>query len=126
VVAVFQFGEHEPGYVGGGRRPPGRAGQRGPLAVSAARVGSMSLSTRSGGASSLTGKQAPDRNRGRTPRSSPAPLHAARVAAVLLRYSIWWTIPIVIGIGMFLREGGLNWERTTKTDANHELVPEIR
>jgi hypothetical protein len=41
-------------------------------------------------------------------------------------YSIWWTIPIVIGFGMFRREGGLNWERTTKTDANHELVREIR
>lgn len=43
-----------------------------------------------------------------------------------IAYSIWWTIPIVIGIGMFLREGGLNWERTTKTDANHELVRDTR
>jgi cellulose synthase/poly-beta-1,6-N-acetylglucosamine synthase-like glycosyltransferase len=45
---------------------------------------------------------------------------------VLYLYWIWWCVPIVIGFGMYLREGGLTWERTTKTDANHELVREIR
>jgi cellulose synthase/poly-beta-1,6-N-acetylglucosamine synthase-like glycosyltransferase len=44
----------------------------------------------------------------------------------LFVYWTWWIVPIVIGFGMFLREGGLVWERTTKTDANHELVREIR
>ncbi len=44
----------------------------------------------------------------------------------LFAYSIWWTVPILIGFSMFLRQGGLTWERTTKTDANHELVREIR
>jgi cellulose synthase/poly-beta-1,6-N-acetylglucosamine synthase-like glycosyltransferase len=44
----------------------------------------------------------------------------------LFVYWMIWTIPIAIGIGMYLREGGLVWERTTKIDANHELVREIR
>jgi len=43
----------------------------------------------------------------------------------LFAYWIWWAVPIVIGFTMFLREGGMVWERTTKIDANHELVREI-
>ena len=38
---------------------------------------------------------------------------------------IWWflwTIPLVIGLVMYLRDGGLVWQRTKKIDANHDLV----
>ena len=38
---------------------------------------------------------------------------------------IWWVIwiiPLVIGFVMYLRDGGLVWQRTEKVDANHELV----
>lgn len=44
----------------------------------------------------------------------------------LFAWWILWTVPIVMGFGMYLREGGLTWERTTKIDANHDLVREIR
>jgi glycosyltransferase XagB len=44
----------------------------------------------------------------------------------LFAYWIGWTIPIVIGFAMYRREGGLTWERTTKIDANHQLVRTIR
>jgi glycosyltransferase XagB len=38
---------------------------------------------------------------------------------------VWWVIwiiPLAIGLGMYLGEGGLVWQRTEKVDANHELV----
>lgn len=38
---------------------------------------------------------------------------------------VWWLvwlIPLAIGFGMFLRSGGLVWDRTRKIDANHALV----
>lgn len=38
---------------------------------------------------------------------------------------VWWLvwlIPLWIGLRMFLRDEGLVWERTEKTDANHTLV----
>ncbi|RDE09164.1 glycosyltransferase family 2 protein [Pelagibacterium lacus] len=37
----------------------------------------------------------------------------------------WWTlwcVPLWIGLMMYLRDGGLTWERTIKNDANHVLV----
>ena len=37
-------------------------------------------------------------------------------------YWIFWSVSIIIGIQMFLRDKGLTWERTTKVDANHDLV----
>jgi hypothetical protein len=37
-------------------------------------------------------------------------------------YWIWWAIPLAIGFTMYVRDRGLTWERTEKTDANHELV----
>jgi cellulose synthase/poly-beta-1,6-N-acetylglucosamine synthase-like glycosyltransferase len=40
----------------------------------------------------------------------------------LMIYWIWWSIPLAIGFWMFLRDTGLEWERTEKIDANHELV----
>jgi hypothetical protein len=40
----------------------------------------------------------------------------------LLVYWIWWAIPLTIGFHMFLRNGGLVWERTQKIDANHQLI----
>ena len=44
----------------------------------------------------------------------------------LFAYWTWWVVPIAVGFRMFVGEGGLTWERTTKIDANHELVREIR
>ena len=38
---------------------------------------------------------------------------------------IWWLlwiVPLFIGLRMFLRNEGLVWQRTEKTDANHNLV----
>lgn len=38
---------------------------------------------------------------------------------------VWWTvwlIPLVIGFRMYLRDEGLVWERTAKSDANHDLM----
>jgi glycosyltransferase XagB len=40
----------------------------------------------------------------------------------VLVYWIFWSVSIIIGIQMFLRDKGLVWERTTKVDANHHLV----
>ena len=40
----------------------------------------------------------------------------------LWAYWLIWTIPIVIGFNMFLRDRGQAWERTNKNDANHDLV----
>ena len=40
----------------------------------------------------------------------------------VLVYWMWWAIPLVIGFTMYLRDGGLRWERTPKIDANHDLV----
>lgn len=40
----------------------------------------------------------------------------------LFIYWLWWTIPIVIGLWMYLTDGGLVWVRTTKVDANSALV----
>ncbi len=42
---------------------------------------------------------------------------------------VWWLvwlIPLWIGLRMFLRDEGLVWERTEKTDANHTLVRATR
>ena len=35
---------------------------------------------------------------------------------------MFWSVSIIIGFQMFLRDKGLAWERTTKVDANHDLV----
>ncbi|MBO1753707.1 glycosyltransferase family 2 protein [Allobranchiibius sp. CTAmp26] len=40
----------------------------------------------------------------------------------VLLYWMWWSIPLVIGLNMFVRDRGLVWERTEKRDANRELV----
>jgi glycosyltransferase XagB len=40
-------------------------------------------------------------------------------------YWLWWSIPIAVGFGMYLRDGGQVWERTVKIDANHDLVREV-
>lgn len=42
----------------------------------------------------------------------------------LMGYWLWWSIPLAIGFTMFLRDTGLVWERTEKTDANRELLTE--
>lgn len=39
-------------------------------------------------------------------------------------YWLWWLIPLAKGFSMFLRDGGLVWERTEKRDANRELIRE--
>ena len=43
----------------------------------------------------------------------------------LILYWLWWSIPMVIGFWMFVSDRGLRWERTTKVDANHDLIREI-
>ena len=40
----------------------------------------------------------------------------------VMAYWIFWSVSLLIGIQMFLRDKGLTWERTEKVDANHELV----
>ena len=40
----------------------------------------------------------------------------------VLVYWMFWSVSIIIGFQMFLRDKGLAWERTTKVDANHDLV----
>jgi cellulose synthase/poly-beta-1,6-N-acetylglucosamine synthase-like glycosyltransferase len=42
-----------------------------------------------------------------------------------LSIMVWWVlwlIPLFIGFTMYLRDGGLVWQRTDKVDANHALV----
>ncbi len=36
----------------------------------------------------------------------------------VMAYRIFWSLSIVIGIQMFIRDKGLAWERTEKVDAN--------
>jgi cellulose synthase/poly-beta-1,6-N-acetylglucosamine synthase-like glycosyltransferase len=46
-----------------------------------------------------------------------------------LSLMVWWLIwliPLWIGLRMYLRDEGLVWERTEKTDANHTLVRTAR
>lgn len=48
---------------------------------------------------------------------------ALRVNPVfVMAYWLFWSVSILIGIEMFLRDKGLVWERTEKVDANHDLV----
>jgi cellulose synthase/poly-beta-1,6-N-acetylglucosamine synthase-like glycosyltransferase len=37
-------------------------------------------------------------------------------------YGIWWILPMARGFTMYLLDQGLRWERTVKTDANHDLI----
>jgi cellulose synthase/poly-beta-1,6-N-acetylglucosamine synthase-like glycosyltransferase len=39
-------------------------------------------------------------------------------------YGIWWLLPMARGFTMYLLDQGLRWERTVKTDANHDLIRE--
>ncbi len=49
-----------------------------------------------------------------------------RVNPVFLwAYWLWWSVPIAVGLAMYLGDGGRVWERTEKVDANHELVREV-
>ena len=43
----------------------------------------------------------------------------------VMAYWIFWSVSIVIGIQMFVRDKGLVWERTEKVDANHDLVRDL-
>jgi glycosyltransferase XagB len=53
-------------------------------------------------------------------------LYVVRVNPLfVLGYWLFWTISLVIGIQMFIRDKGLVWERTEKVDANHDLVREL-
>jgi hypothetical protein len=46
-----------------------------------------------------------------------------RVNPLLLwLYWLVWTVPLLLGIVMFLRDKGHVWERTEKIDANRDLV----
>jgi cellulose synthase/poly-beta-1,6-N-acetylglucosamine synthase-like glycosyltransferase len=50
-----------------------------------------------------------------------------RVNPLLLwLYWLVWTVPLWIGIQMYLRDKGHVWERTEKVDANHDLVAALR
>lgn len=50
-------------------------------------------------------------------------LYLARTNPVfLMGWWLLWCIPLWIGFMMYLRDGGLIWERTVKNDANHVLV----
>ena len=42
----------------------------------------------------------------------------------MMLWWFWWTVPLIIGFYMFLRDKGLVWERTEKLDKNRELVQE--
>lgn len=44
----------------------------------------------------------------------------------IMAWWLIWLIPLWIGLRMFLRDEGLVWERTEKTDANHMLVRATR
>lgn len=60
------------------------------------------------------------------PRARDRAWYLLRVNPVfLMLYWLWWTIPLCIGFWMFLRDGGLVWERTQKVDANHDLGREL-
>jgi hypothetical protein len=43
----------------------------------------------------------------------------------VMAYWLFWSLSIVIGIQMFVRDKGLVWERTEKVDANHDLVRDL-
>jgi hypothetical protein len=43
---------------------------------------------------------------------------------VLLGWWLFWIVPLVIGFRMYLRDGGLVWERTVKINANNDLILE--
>lgn len=59
------------------------------------------------------------------PSTSSRVKYLLRVNPVfLLAYWMWWTVPLAIGLVMFLRDTGLTWERTVKVDANAQLVGE--
>jgi len=54
-------------------------------------------------------------------------LFALRVNPLfVMAYWLFWSVPLLIGIQMFLRDRGLAWERTEKIDANHDLVREFQ
>ncbi len=54
-------------------------------------------------------------------------LFALRVNPLfVLLYWLFWSVSLVIGIQMFVRDRGLVWERTEKVDANHDLVRDIQ
>jgi cellulose synthase/poly-beta-1,6-N-acetylglucosamine synthase-like glycosyltransferase len=40
----------------------------------------------------------------------------------VIAYWLFWSVSIIIGLQMFIRDKGLIWERTEKVDANHDLV----
>lgn len=40
-------------------------------------------------------------------------------------WMLFWSVSIVIGIQMFVRDKGLVWERTEKVDAYHDLVRDL-
>lgn len=40
----------------------------------------------------------------------------------LIGWWLFWTVPLAIGFGMYLRDGGLAWERTVKINANNDLI----
>lgn len=42
----------------------------------------------------------------------------------VLLWWCFWCVPLLIGIWMYLRDGGLVWERTVKTNANQALIEE--
>ena len=40
----------------------------------------------------------------------------------VLIYWLWWSIPLAKGLSMYLRDGGLVWERTEKINSNQRIV----
>jgi cellulose synthase/poly-beta-1,6-N-acetylglucosamine synthase-like glycosyltransferase len=42
----------------------------------------------------------------------------------LVGWWLFWVVPLCIGFGMYLRDGGLVWERTVKINANKDLILE--
>jgi len=42
----------------------------------------------------------------------------------LLCWWLFWIVPLFIGFRMYLRDGGLAWERTVKINANNDLILE--
>jgi hypothetical protein len=40
----------------------------------------------------------------------------------LMGWWLFWIVPLLIGFGMYLRDGGLVWERTVKINANNDLI----